>query len=168
MPSLSGVQLSSIVSVMLYGIPPISEQRGAFDQLQGLIDRTLRSRGFEEFFKGRGIDTSMGRLVVGREVTYSSKLADLDLGLDHTARRIATAETVGLFESANGARKWTTIEVSTSLMGDELEPSDSSFELDTTQRQTVHDALGLLDCARQSGIVPSLTKTRLRLDRAGD
>ena len=151
-----------------YSFPPLHEQRETFDVFQSLIDRNLRRRGFVEVFAKRGIDVSVGKIVVGRDFTYSSQLADISRDLDPLATRMATVNEVGLSISDHGARSWNMFEISTSLMSDDFEPSGIGLELDAIQHQSVHDSLRMLDLARRTGILSYLTKSRLKIDMGGD
>ncbi len=146
-----------------------AEQVSAFNTMRDQIDRELRATGFEEFITAHGLDATAGRLVVARDFDYSSSKADLDIGFDPTATRLATQHIVGVMtESTRGGWSFHGKVISEALHGEAQQPAYAGEDLDYIQIATVTAAAYRLLDEKSRGRLPFLTKSLKKIDPAGD
>ncbi|HSX05148.1 MAG TPA: hypothetical protein VLF69_01645 [Candidatus Saccharimonadales bacterium] len=148
--------------------PPIARQHEIFADLQRSIDEELRGLGFAAVLAAWDMESSGGLIVVGRSFEYSSAAADIHPDLDPFAVPLVTCHDVGLQQGdPGGACWWSMRTVCQRVMGEE-ELTEDGHALTSEQRAAVDGALRELAMAKQTLLLPALTKSRLRISYAGD
>ncbi len=150
-------------------LPIYTEQMDHFERMQASIDGDLRRAGFDEFIgRHSQVDPSLGKPVVGRSFTYSTRLADIDRDLDPFATRIGSVREVGIATETAGTRTYKGYAVLQAISGEPFEPTELGQELSEPQLSLVSSSVELLLAAKDAFLLPSLTKSLRRIDVAGD
>jgi hypothetical protein len=142
-----------------------------FDKMRDKIEANLALFGIKDVLQNQGYDTEDKKLIVSRNIGYSSQKADIDRDLDPFAHPLYVDYELGIVTeqpSLNDPRQRMLsgkyLRVAQSLIGEELNPTDFGNNFKPGQLDIIQFSIESLNYARLAKILPSLNKNLTKLE----
>jgi hypothetical protein len=142
-----------------------------FDKMRDKIEANLALFGIKDVLQNQGYDTEDKKLIVSRNIGYSSQKADIDRDLDPLAQPMYVDYELGIVTeqpSLNDPRQRMLsgkyLRVAQSLIGEELNPTDFGNNFKPGQLDIIQFSIESLNYARLAKILPSLNKNLTKLE----
>jgi len=142
-----------------------------FDKMRDKIEANLALFGIKEVLQEQGYATENQKLIVARNIGYSSKKADIDRDLDPLAQPLYVEYELGLVTeqpSMHDPRlrmlSGRYLRVAQALIGEELTPTELGSNFHPGQLDLIQFSVESLNAARLAKILPSLNKSLTKLE----